>query len=264
MKKHLLAIYPLFKLYRWCSQFLYNWRYHAVVKNNGILLYEESSVTSLHRDLLAIDLYKSLRGENDWMPGALLPVGGAADYKILYLIARLLVDHGIHDIIEFGAGQSSILLSGFAKHSGARVVTIEHDAAWAERVASRTQAPSHQVIHCPLTQQRSTEQGNCAWYDLSNAGILGRQRFELLIVDGPVGLPRYSRMGIVDRFSELHADEWVVLWDDLHRVGEMQTFALFLNRLRDSGVQHRHVVVNGIKRIGIIYTRKFESVASYF
>ena len=264
MKKQILSIYPLFQCYRWLCRFVGNWKYHAIVKCNDLLLYEEPREVTLHRELLAIELYRSLRASNDWMPDSLLPVAGAADYKILYVVARLLAEYGLRDIIEFGAGQSTTLLSAFACQTDANVVTIEHDAGWTAVVASKGLPSNHRLRHCPLVEQASQSIGTCNWYDFSKSGLTATDKFELIIVDGPVGLPRYSRVGIVDHFANLHAPDWVVVWDDLHRIGDLQTFALFLNRLRDDGIEHRHVIVNGMKRIGIVHTGKFDGVASYF
>src|SRR3954453_11389151 len=81
--------------------------------------------------------------------GTFYPVGGAANHGLLYLLLRAIRELDVACVLEFGAGQTTLLLH--AVRTSLRpeldVTTVEHDAGWAGHVQNRV---SHTVLHAPL------------------------------------------------------------------------------------------------------------------
>lgn len=149
-------------------------RYRSLVGSRGILIYDEPAINSLYRDLLAADLYRELRRVHPWLCFPIFPAGGAADYKLIYLLGRVLSELRPPSVLEFGAGETTKLLSTYASHSGARAVTVEHDSSW---VLSASRHSAHEFVHAPLEG---------AWYTASH---LPEGKFEVVVVDWAIGFP---------------------------------------------------------------------------
>lgn len=81
------------------------------------------------------------------------PVGSAANYGLLYVLLRAALDYPIKEVLELGAGQTSILFDLLVRKSvlKSRVRTLEHDQGWAYRVSQRV---SHEVIKTSIVPEQ--------------------------------------------------------------------------------------------------------------
>jgi len=156
------------------------------------------------------------------VPDTFYPVGGAANHSLLYFLARLLQEFEFRQILELGAGQSSILIDQIKQRIGASydALTIEHDAAWSERIGAQVH---HQVLRVELCE-RSVLGHKIHYYEVGKEIIPAP--VDLLLIDGPPaegdGL-RYSRLGILDFLeAALGPDprDFVIVVDDCDRCGE--------------------------------------------
>jgi hypothetical protein len=184
----------------------------------------------------------------------LYPIGGAANYTLLSLMFRICVQLPVHQVLELGAGQSSLLLDTLMEYrkGDMRVTTIEHDKAWAARIGARC---SHPIKWCPL---KEIQVGNRTVLGYESEGI-DATGIDFLIVDGPVGTARFSRLGMMEIAKGL-GEEFVVLFDDAGRRGEQDTIREFMNSL--------HPDVRFSSRLGaksqfLAFTKAFAEVA-YF
>lgn len=164
--------------------------------------------TLLRRDLDAL----GLRDEY-------YPVGGAANYGLLYLILRCFTELEIGNVLELGAGQSSILIDRLNRRFPAarQVLTLEHDAFWAANIQPKI---DHPVLCGNLRGERIRgHKAYCYDWDLLPAATA----FDLLLVDGPVAAAKgleYSRLGALQLLPRLSERGFVVIVDDAERAGE--------------------------------------------
>jgi len=262
----LTEFYPLYRAYRFLVGYRDRWRYNSIVKRHNLPIYEESEAEKLRKDLLAMDVCQVLRAKHAWLDIPDYLVGGAADHKLVYLLARCLLEYLPGRVIEFGAGQSTHLLRSYARHNPrAHVITIEDDAEWIARVRGTGGVLNHEVFHCPLTTIVSRRFGTYRWYDLRDVPDVRSGGFDLLLVDGPAGVSSYSRVGIVERFPELFANEWVLFWDDVHRIGDLESFAAFVDMLGDPAKSTADcAVATSVRSTGVVFTPAFRNAKYYF
>jgi hypothetical protein len=190
------------------------------------------------------------------------PVGAAANYSLMYLLTRCMLELKYEAILEFGAGQTSILLENLSRLSTVKpqITTVEQDEYWANQIAS---AIAHPVLHVPLKQTtiggRTTRS-----YDVSQLKEL--PVFDLAVVDGPTsygdGDP-YSRMGSAEFLRTRLAEDFVVIFDDAERVGEMAAVNLFRQHLIGAGIGFYENTIIAAKRQDLFCTEKFRQ-AAYF
>jgi len=225
--------------------------------------YPEPELDKVYKGVCAIDLLKRVQIEHPWIPTALFPGGGATDHKLLYVLGRALGEFRFHSILECGAGETTKLLDAFARHSGHRVTTLEHDRDWVQRACARGLADTHSVLHCPLVPYEDSLVGSYIWYDTAQASSQLADRFDLFVVDGPGGTRRFSRFGITRFFPTRAADDWLLLWDDMERVGDLESFAALLRQLRAAGVDFGHRLIVSRRTLGVAFSPKFEAVGYY-
>jgi protein-L-isoaspartate O-methyltransferase len=161
------------------------------------------------------------------------PTGSAANHSLLYLVLRCYVELPLARILDVGAGQTSLLLDALQRRLGkSEVITLEHDPAWAARIAAQV---AHPVLCRELVDMRIGGR-RTRMHDL--AGLSGP--FQLIIMDAPGGTRRYSRLGLV-RLMETVMDrrDFVAILDDADRSGEMQTIAACRQWLREEGLAFR-------------------------
>ena len=159
------------------------------------------------------------------------PVGSAANCSLLYLILRTMNELPPAKVLELGAGQSTILLNrllGERAHSD--LVTLEHDPMWAGIIGSRT---GNRIEPHPLVKLNGAGHGALGYPPSAIEG----QRFQLIIVDGPIGVSRYSRAGIVDLIEAGCLDrDFGIIFDDADRFGEQDTMASVQRLLKKRGL----------------------------
>jgi len=183
----------------------------------------------------------------------LYPRGGAANYSLLYAILRIATELPIKRVLEIGAGQSTLLLNSIARARGLEIVTLETDSNWASRIQAAVDHKVHFVKREPaVVHGHSTEN------IVLPADVEGK--FDLIIVDGPIGSRRRSRWTALSALDKLLNDDFVVVFDDAGRVGEQDTAKEFLTSRDEQLFVH---FILGEKAQCLISTAKFREVA-YF
>ena len=233
-------------------------RHHALVKANGLALYESPERTDT--EARARDLCRRVEESVSWAPRPLYPVGGAAGPLLLYLLIRALEDLPARRVLELGAGQTTRLLGGWSQaEPDRRVVTFEHDEWWAGHVREEVSPETSCVLHLAM-EPCETPAGPGQWYAAPPGGAVPDEGFDLAVVDGPVGTDRFSRYGIVPRLLDWLAPEWGMIWDDLDRPGDLESFAAFIGQLREAGVAHDHRLLRGDQVVGVVYTPGYRAL----
>lgn len=187
----------------------------------------------------------------------LYPLRSAATYSYLYLLLRLVQEFDELQILELGAGQSTVLLDRLAGVSAVNCTTLEHDADWQERIQARV---SSTVLAAPLV--RASVLGHAAEvYDASV--ISAQQRFNVLLVDGPRSSRQRSRWGCLQFIDRNLDQEFLLVFDDAERRGELQTIAAALRLLDDAGIRYRTNLVRSINSQFLIATPAFQPALTF-
>jgi 16S rRNA G966 N2-methylase RsmD len=194
--------------------------------------------------LYQIMFYEAARALELKLP-PLYPVRGAANYSLLYVLLRALSTRQVR-VLEIGAGQSSLLINALGRDA----VTVEPDAQWASWIGERV---AHPVVHAPMavkTIHGRQEPG----FDVTLRG-----RFDVVLVDSPHGARRRSRWSALELLDRHLADEFLVIFDDAQRTGEMDTASEFIRT--HPGCRHRFI--HGRDAQCLIFSEGFAEAAFY-
>ena len=153
--------------------------------------------------------------------------GGAASFSLLYLLLRAITELPIQHVVEFGCGQTTLLLDALQKVRPFKVDSFEHEPEWAGRIQEEV---AHAINVADLVE-RKVRGRRTQTYDVPDA--LGS--CNLLVVDGPQQRVRRSRWGALEWIEDRLDDDFLILFDDAERRGELDTIEEALGILRNQG-----------------------------
>ena len=187
---------------------------------------------------------------------AFYPVRSAATYSYLYLLIRICTTLPVRRVLELGCGQSTLLLDDLSRDRQLHVTSLEHDPRWASMIGEQCERLA--LAEAPLVRREVS--GRAAeTYDFDS----GAERFDLLLVDGPKGSKRHSRRGALPFIEDALAEEFIIVFDDAERRGELDTIAETLQRLDARGVDYATALVRSINSQFVIATPAYRAVLSF-
>jgi len=211
----------------------------------------------VYRDLFLRELRK-VGVEDDFFP-----VGSAANHSLLYLITRCSAELPISKVLEFGAGQTSLLLDRLTARLHERTVditTIEQDQFWARKIGQQVR---HPVIHAALVQK--TVAGRTTFF-YDSEQLDSQEDIEFAIVDGPIACSRssrWNRSGAAGYLSDRLAADFVVIFDDTERRGESACADSFERHLTARNIPHHCSTIKAEKQQRLFCSDNFRA-AAYF
>jgi predicted O-methyltransferase YrrM len=202
-------------------------------------------------ELFYLEVFNAAAARSGLAVPPLYPVGNAANAGLLYVLFRLLTEFADRHVLEIGAGQSTLLLDALARAGRiASVLTVEADAEWAARIGAQVE---HPVTVAPLRP------ATVAGIATEVFEVRPDRRYDIVLVDAPVGTPRHSRWGMLELLEAALGVEFVVIFDDAERPGERQTIAEFLARHPEAS----HAFVHAMKSQCLVFTPSYRAAASY-
>lgn len=183
------------------------------------------------------------------------PVGGAASYSLMYLLCRLLTENNIDSIVEFGSGQSTILIDRLRSDS-ARHICYEDAASWHDAVSKKLSRCEYRL--CPL-EKRVIEGIACETY----SGVTPIE-FDLMLVDGPRGVGQYSRFGCVETIRANTRKDFAIVFDDCNRPGEVQTIRFVEQLLAARGIGFEKRELSGRTRQALLAAGNLKAALYYW
>lgn len=168
------------------------------------------------------------------------PTGGAANFSLMYLLLRAVSELPVRRVVELGCGQTTLLLDALTERRPLELTTLEHDREWAGRI----QAQVKHRITCTDLVERIVQGRRTLVYD-TDVG-LGVPP-DLLLVDGPLGGSRRSRWAALQWIEQGLGENFLILFDDAERRGEIDTIQRALELLRNQGRSFRTRFFYGVK-----------------
>ena len=87
--------------------------------------------------------------------------------------------------------------------------------------------------------------------------LIGDKKFNLILIDGPLGSAHFSRPQILDVVDNLDKS-FVILLDDMNRIGEQEIFNLLKKKLHEKHIEFKEGGYESDKRLGLICSPDLE------
>lgn len=177
----------------------------------------------------------------------------AVSYDYLLTLVKVLQHLNPKNILEFGLGQSSKVLSKYHDtHSGDYTV-IENDKDWKDFFMKELCPCKDISIHIvPLIHSLDDDFGVKVRKYSNIRNIVEGKKFDLISIDGPLGSERNSRADILEYIPDCLADSWCVLLDDCGRIGEQDTIKRLKSILSRNNIKYCERVYGDSKSFYLI------------
>lgn len=227
-------------------------------KSHSLNLYNE--------ELLLAQIFNNLIQSTDWIEDKkFIPVKGAANYSLLYILYVILENIAPERILEFGMGQTSKLTAQYAanKNQQASLQIIDHDKDWLDYFSAQLpSAKNIKLVHKPLKKFTLNGVESDKYEDLND--VTGDNKYNLIIIDGPWGFDRvYPRTNILDLIPQNLDKDFVIILDDAERVGEQNTAALIFKKLEENNIVYHTFYKTALKTQCVITSESLKFLSFY-
>ena len=211
--------------------------------------------------------HSSTRGEN-WLKDVNLSPGRCAlSYAALYVLYRTLDEIRPSSVLELGLGQSTRVISEYAKNFSTEHYIVEHDESWINFFLGKNEISDNtQMVH--LEREDSVYSGRYVrsatpikHYKGFKEALMGK-KFDLIFVDGPQGSNEISRVDITEILPEALEKSFVIMVDDSERQGETRTIDLIGKILEANKISFRIGVYDDMKDTALIVSEDYEFLLS--
>jgi hypothetical protein len=226
--------------------------------------YLERDIIRQNKELMWAHIYHDSIRDKEWLTQLPLNIGRyAGNYSFFFVLSRILGVYTPKDILEFGLGESSKLISTYLENSltDSTHTIIEHDSDWGNSFKAQFKFTERSMIHILELQEKYVNGYKTKGYKGIDEFI--SKKYDLYLIDGPFGSPKYSRYDIVnlaERFTI--QDEFIIILDDYDRYGEQQTFKCLMKVLQQKGIEILIGYYEGVKTVAVIGTKKYKFVKS--
>jgi len=186
----------------------------------------------------------------DYLP---FPVKAAANYSFLYLLYRTIRETDVKAVLELGVGESTLFLNKLKQDRAFSFTSLEHDSAWCDAINAKV---NHTVHRCALENKVVRGKATLG-YDFSK---VSEQKFDFVIVDGPIGTPRRSRWGVLELLDRNLGAEFILLFDDAHRGAEQETIFEAVKLLKEQRDDIYVSATFAAKAQALIVTEKYRAL----
>ena len=184
----------------------------------------------------------------------------AISYIVLYVLYRILNEIHPSSILECGLGQSSKLTMQYARANNANLMIFENNPEWLKFFEKQVPYASEYTTILDAEMVTIVPPHESRTYHGFKQTI-GSTKFNLVMIDGPLGSKHYSRPQILDVVDNL-ADSFVIMLDDMNRIGEQETWGLLKEKLVARGIKFVEKIYSSDKDLGVICSPDLEFLTS--
>lgn len=145
------------------------------------------------------------------------------------LLSSILLKVKPDSLLEFGSGRSTTFLAEYANAHGKLLISIEQSQLWHQKVSADLafmDINQDYVKHVPLAPEDDGE----IWYARDQfKKLVAAHRFDFVLVDGPEGDKRKSRMG-QSLIADACCEAKIILVDDVHRDHNLDFFLTLISQ----------------------------------
>ena len=205
----------------------------------GRIVKEHQYLSSLHYNLRVVG----------WDDFTFFPDGFAANASLLYLLFKILQKIKPSGILELGSGQSTKFTTRYVQENDRSEITILEDSEeWYEKTKPDIFTSKRSRYICSPLDQTKFGKRTCIWYS-TKILVEEDKTYDLILVDGPHGTRRNSRIGIANFIPKIIDEKnFIIVFDDAARIGEQDTIKALKKIFRKNSISFVEFHVYGSKK----------------
>jgi hypothetical protein len=198
-----------------------------------------------------------------WFNNIPLNVGRwAGNYSLFYTLYRILNEIKPENILEFGLGETTKMIQAYKQYHNINsfCITIEQSEQWIDmRLKNDISSDYILLIKSDIDEINVRGYKTSVYKDLPAILKVFNKRFDLILIDGPVGSENYSRYNIIELINQQFlSDNFIIIIDDYNRRGEQQTVEDLKETLTNFHYDFFVSVYSGNKDNAIIGSPQFQ------
>jgi len=224
------------------------------------------SIPIIHRkinEIMWADIYRETIKDVPWLKTLSISPGDmAANFSLLYILVRILKENKIESVLEFGLGQSTRIIESFNIHTNKLIKhdVIEDNDDWINTF-EKNRTSKYSIISFTRTTINKHNH-SIQIYDKLQKSV--KCNYDLYLIDGPRGLPRYSRYDICILAAAFNRQsQFIIIIDDYNREGEKQTVSDLIYILDSKNITVHKKEYSGTKDQLVITTEFYKNVITY-
>ncbi len=238
------------------------------LKNNNSSSFENiiNKLDKIERnsnELVYANIFHDTIKNSKWFNEPLSLTSWSIGYNMAYILYRCLNEIKPKKILELGLGQSTKITNAYASYyKDIHHDIVEHNKEWVAFFKNNTDM-SHMVNFHLLDNCKKNYNGieYNAYKNFKKE--FDDKKFDLLLIDAPVGGTEYARMDILDIVPGCLEDSFIILLDDCNRIGEQNTIRLLQDKLTKNNIEFCCGYLNkGVTDVYICTSKDLEFLCS--
>ena len=239
------------------------------VKNNNKVLsnildnkiIENQKYIKIQNDeLIYTNVFNSSILNSKWLKDkSFMLIKGASNYSFMFNLYYILDEIKPENILEFGLGQTSKMTTQYANYFDKSLKIVDHNSEWIDIFSKKLNLSDRvNIIHKNLINVEINEVVSDKYELLDD--ITSNNKFDLIIIDGPIGVKRkYPRTNVLDLIpNNIDSKKFIIILDDAEREGETNTANLIFKKLEDNNIKYLKSYKVGLKTQLIITSEQYE------
>lgn len=230
-------------------------------------------ITRLQNDTLALVhennwafVFNNTISESDWLTDKSLSLGRwAIGYQCSYVLYRVLNEVKPKHILELGLGQSTKIIGQYSDYyDDVRHTIVESDPQWIDFfIHNYKLSDKTEIIQCDYAFEDFQEHSGIRVFEGLDEKIKGK-KYDLIVVDAPLGgdMHELSRIDILKNVPQCLNDSFVILFDDINRLGERNSFNKIRGVLDDNNINYAVGTYHGQNISGVIVSDDLKFIRS--
>lgn len=220
-----------------------------------------TSVNNANEILWAMNFNRAI-SESKWIIRKdFAPNGMAVGNFYLYIMYKILDSGRFSSALDIGMGQTTKMIAQYANYdSRMKHLVIEDNQDWIDFISPSLHLRSNSEV-CRL-DYKMVDKGE---YEVRVFAKfkehLKDRKFDFISIDAPLGgdMKMYSRVDILEILPECLTESWIIMMDDVDRVGEQNTVKRIKEILQDNHIAFEYKEYMGQKKFAILtsYNNRF-------
>lgn len=240
--------------------------------NNDILETVNSSkdisreIRNINKEILWAENFNNTVSGSEWLKDkSFSPGRWAVGYQYLYAVYRILNTVKPKKILELGLGQSTKLLSQYAKaNKVVKHIVVEHDQEWIDFYKKENEvAENTEILKIEREYRKYKNDDKVLAFKEFKENLKG-QKFDFISIDAPLGANAkiYARVDVLEILPECLEKDFVMVIDDYNRKGEKNTVNEIERILKEHNISYCKGIYYGEKECMVISSEKLKFVCS--
>ncbi len=222
---------------------------------------KQRNIAKLYSEPYWANIYHDTIINSTWLKDkSVSPGRWAVSYIVLYVLYRVLNEVKPASILECGLGQSSKLMVQYAQNNNADLIICENNPDWASFFEKNFPGADRYIKLLDVEMVEVVPPYKSRTYVGFKDAIKGK-KFNMIMIDGPLGSERYSRPQILDVVDNLDSS-FIIMLDDMNRIGEQESWKLLKEKLEQKGIAFKERIYSSDKSLGLLCSLDLQFLTS--